>query len=237
MVLKHRAIFRFLDLPPEIRNRIYHYSMCCLKGQILVTDIRMQRWRIGHSRREFRWDYDQVAEACKRARKLQRAVLSFFGICRQVYYEAITALYGTNVIVASTFNSARKFLERISPYVRVIQHVKIGFVASSLMAAEVARLLQHVPALKILHLDVDLSAAVVARHFKPLLTYYKQQGRGQKEVLSILKFHDKVECDLCEDSKLEQALDNNSTFVSPCVCASIQAEHDQYRNKVIKLLN
>lgn len=176
--------FRFLDLPPEVRNIIYAHLLV-RRGVKLHID--------GGKPENVRGNWGGWPPPPSRKRKKSRCQphADIFRVSRQVIEEASSVFYGFNRFIFYRFMGLHSFLQKIGPRATHLRDIEVVLYGD--YAAESSfRLLAQAKDLEHLAIQVSLwrdqaKAVKWARQLRPLLRAWQLQGRDRTAIMDVLK--------------------------------------------------
>ncbi|GIZ47680.1 hypothetical protein CKM354_001076500 [Cercospora kikuchii] len=183
----------FLDLPPELRNRIYELALIVRHPDpvICVGYLHVDQWRISKER----------YPSSLRQLKMTPSILA---TCRQVQQEASPVLYGNNPFLMAPHASSLRYLPNSTPPLpktfRAIRTVKLCRQANQTVVKSLLLILQNMLNLDALCINGGLrhnfrKPDTMAKALLPLVKsiHARRKGGNQKQAIDVIKFYDLVD--------------------------------------------
>lgn len=171
-----RGIFRVMDLPPEVRNRIWEFAVVCDKP-ILVLNHESDRLAKDKPPKKLR-SGKQIESPKQDHLATATSLLAIAFTCRQLYLEVTPLYYSKN-----TFNFKRpdcharcRCHERLADFTRAIGKEKAGSITSVIVTPnqQQARDLSFLPGLRRLEFRTPNLEPMICEQCRAFVEYFHQ---------------------------------------------------------------
>ncbi|KAF2211963.1 hypothetical protein CERZMDRAFT_97882 [Cercospora zeae-maydis SCOH1-5] len=191
-----REATSFLDLPPELRNRIYELCLIVRSDRAIRAVVEF-RPDVGKVRRQVQ---RHVGTPPSRPYELLEVTPKLLATCRQIYQEAMPVLYGRNLLLIRATSAKVSYPRpggayRFPPPVQAMRIVELRGAKKQEAIKSVLLVLQHMVDLNTLRIDGRLlqnfqRPHTMAKALLPLVQskHAQRQGTDRKQAMDVIEF-------------------------------------------------